>query len=176
LLAAAASAFEAALTRMGWTDDVLIQRLGALVDANTTLVAQKDGEFTDQIEVPDNRARQAAIHTMLQLKRAYPSTKIEVGGVVRVEQLYDVALRLESMTTERLAEIVDAEDAELLLTEGSRDAEVREADVPRLPPRSDPAPGNARLSELPRRDPDRLRDVLGPDDAPDLALPPDAGV
>lgn len=147
-LRAAESAFAATLTRLGWTDEMLIQKLGALVDAEQTLVAQKDGEFTDQIEVPDNRARLAAIHTMLKLKSAYPSTKVEIGGTVRVEQLYDIALRLEQLPTERLAEIVDAEDAELLLSEGALNGEVRPPDLSGLSRRSDPVAGDADVSNV----------------------------
>ena len=126
----ASAAFEATLARLGWTDEVLVQKLGALVDANTTVLAQKDGEFTDQMEIPDNRARQAAIHTMLQLRRAFPSAKVEIGGTVRVEQLYDIALRMESMPIERLVQMVEAEDAELMLTEGSPSGEVSPPDLP----------------------------------------------
>ena len=129
----ASASFEATLVRLGWTDERLVEKLGALVDANKTLVASKDGEFTDQIEVPDNPARHAALHTMLQIRRAFPSAKVEVGGTVRIEQLYDVALRMESMPLERLAQIVDADDAELALTEGSvPDGEVRQAELPGL--------------------------------------------
>ena len=145
------SAFQAALDRLGWTDEVLVQRLGALVDAETTLVTTKNGEFTDEYKVPDNRARQAAIHTMLQLKRAYPSTKVEIAGTVRVEQLQAIALRMEAMPVEQLIQMVEAEDAELVaLAEGGPRVEERRAELPGLPAGGDPEGRSADLPPLPR--------------------------
>lgn len=132
-LAEARASVEADLDALGFTTRAILEKLGALSEATKTLVASKDGEFTDEIEVPDNPVRLNAVTTMLQLRRAFPSTKVEVSATLRVEQLQAMVLRLEQLPPERLDQLLDAEDAELLaLTEGSPPdaAEARQADLP----------------------------------------------
>jgi hypothetical protein len=132
-LAEARASVEADLDALGFTTRAILEKLGALSEAKKTLVAAKDGEFTDEIEVPDNPVRLNAVTTMLQLRRAFPSTKVEVSTTVRVEQLQAMVLRLEQLPPERLDQLLDAEDADLLaLTEGSppNAPEAREAGLP----------------------------------------------
>jgi hypothetical protein len=147
---AANAAIEAIMDELGWTTEAILRRLGELAGAKKTLIATKDGEITDSLRVPDNPVRKAAVDTMLQLRRAFPSTRIEVGGSIRVEQLTAIALQLESVPLERLVEIVDADDATLMLTEAP-DAQEREADLPGLRGRSDPVPEPADVPAVPRR-------------------------
>lgn len=130
-LAAARAAVDADLDALGFTVRAILEKLGQLTDANKTLVAAKDGEFTDSIEVPDNPTRLNAVTTMLHLRSAFPSTKVEVTGTVRVEQLQAMVLKLEQLSPERLDQLIEAEDAELLaLTEGGPRDEVRAPNVP----------------------------------------------
>lgn len=112
-LTAANAAIEGVLDTVGWSMERLLTALGNLAEANKTVLATKDGEFTDSMDIPDNPIRLNALTTMLQLRRAFPASRVEVGGTVRVEQLHAIALQLSGLSVEQLGELIEADDAVL---------------------------------------------------------------
>lgn len=130
MLRRADQAIEAELDALGLTTREILSRLGRLSEATKTMLATKDGEFTDEMEIPDNPVRMAAVETLLKLRSAFPSSKLEVSGTFRVEQLQSLAIRLEGLPPERLQEIIDAEDVTPLLLEAPDVDEVRPTDMP----------------------------------------------
>ena len=92
-------------------EDVLLGQLSALTMADRTVLAARNGRFTDERKVEDNVTRLKALELALQLRNAFPAKQLEVTGQVRVEQLYELAVRMETLPIAQLRELAGVVDA-----------------------------------------------------------------